>query len=65
MNKLISLPAAGRLIGKSSRAVKRLIESGQLAAIQIPGSHARVNIDDVRAFVPPELRQPPVKRDFP
>ncbi len=54
--KFVSVPEAGRRIGKSPQTVKRLIARGQLDAVQIPGCHTRVAADQVEAFVPARLR---------
>ena len=56
MQKFISLPEAGRRLGKSPRSVKRLVAQGKLLAITVPGCHARVSLDQVERFVPAELR---------
>ncbi len=54
--KFVSVPEAGRRLGKSPQSVKRLIERGKLQAISIPGTHARVSLDQIEAFVPAPLR---------
>ena len=54
--KYVSIPEAGRRLGRSPRTVKRLIAKGQLTAISIPGTHSRVSLDQVEAFVPAKLR---------
>jgi excisionase family DNA binding protein len=54
--RFISLPEAGRRLGKSPRSVKRLIATGKLQAISIPGTHARVSLDQVESYVPAKLR---------
>jgi excisionase family DNA binding protein len=56
--KYVSVPEAGRRLGRSPRSVQRLISRGQLTAIVIPGTHARVSLDEVEAFVPAKLRAP-------
>ncbi len=38
----LSVPAAAKLLGRSSRAVHRAIERGSLPAQRIPGAHPRV-----------------------
>jgi len=54
--KYVSIPEAGRRLGRSPRSVKRLIARGQLSAISIPGTHTRVSLDEVDAYVPAKLR---------
>lgn len=54
--KYVSIPEAARRIGKSPQSVKRLIAKGQLTAISIPGTHARVSLEEVEAYVPARLR---------
>ena len=56
MPKFVSIPEAGRRLGRSPRTVKRLIARGQLQAISIPGTHARVSLEEVEAYVPARLR---------
>ena len=56
MPKFISVPEAGRRLGRSPQSVKRLIAQGKLEVISIPGTHARVSLDQVEAYVPAKLR---------
>lgn len=49
---LISKPAAGRMIGVSSKTVDRLIAAGKLPAYNIAGTRTvRVRVGDVLALV--------------
>jgi len=54
--QFISVPEAGRRLGKSPQSIKRLIARRQLSAVQIPGTHARLLAAEVDAFCPPRLR---------
>ena len=56
MPKFISVPEAGRRLGRSPQSVKRLIAQGKLEVISIPGTHARVSLHQVEAYVPAKLR---------
>lgn len=54
--KYVSIPEAGRRLGRSPRTVRRLIERGKLSASRIDGCHARIPLDQVEAYVPAKLR---------
>ena len=54
--RFVSVPEAGRRLGKSPQSVKRLIAQGKLEVISIPGCHSRVSLEEVEAFVPARLR---------
>ena len=41
-NQWLTIPQAGRLLGRSARAVHRAIERGSLPVCRIPGSHDRI-----------------------
>ncbi|MGO9114322.1 MAG: helix-turn-helix transcriptional regulator [Thermoguttaceae bacterium] len=56
--QFISVPEAGRRLGRSAASVRRLIARGTLTVIQIPGAHPRVVTADVEAFRPAKLRSP-------
>jgi excisionase family DNA binding protein len=57
--RFISIPEAGRRLSLSARTVRRLVDRGQLTAIEIPGTHPRVVLDEVEALIPPALRTCP------
>ncbi len=48
--RFCSIPEAGRRLGRSARTIRRLIERGQLSAIQIEGTHDRIPLDEVESF---------------
>ena len=54
--RFLSIPEAGRRLGKSPQTIKRLIKAGRLEAIQIPGTHGRVPLAAVNSFIPAQLR---------
>jgi len=56
MPKFVSIPAAGRLLGRSPQSVKRLISQGKLEVIAIPGAHSRLSLDQVESYIPAKLR---------
>jgi excisionase family DNA binding protein len=62
-NQWLTIPQAGRLLGRSARAVHRAIERGSLPVCRIPGSHDRISASYVSellaaAQVPARLREP-------
>lgn len=54
--QFVSIPEAGRRLGKSPQSIKRLIRRRKLSAIQIPGTHARIPASEVDAYLPAQLR---------
>ncbi len=56
--QFLSVPEAGRRLGRSAASIRRLIARGTLTAIQIPGAHPRVVTAEVEAFRPAKLRSP-------
>jgi len=54
-SKFVSVPQAGRMLGRSPRSIQRLIDRGTIRAITIPGTHARIEISEVERFVPSQL----------
>ncbi len=57
--QFITIPEAGRRLGKSPSAIRRLIAKGLIDSIQPAGSHARVEARQVDAFLPARLRTAP------
>lgn len=57
--QFISVPEAGRRLGRSAQSIKRLVARGKLSAITIPGTHVRIPADEVAAWVPARLRSGP------
>jgi len=56
--QFLTVPEAGRRMGRSASSIRRLITRGTLTAIQIPGAHPRVLTAEVEAFRPAKLRTP-------
>lgn len=56
MPKYISVPTAARLLGRSPRSVRRLVDVGTLDAIKVPHTHPRLSYAQVLSFVPARLR---------
>jgi hypothetical protein len=56
MPKYISVPAAGKLLGRSPRSVRRLVDLGVLDAVRVPHTHPRLSYSQVLSHVPARLR---------
>ncbi len=56
--QFLTVPEAGRRLGRSAASIRRLIARGTLTAIQIPGAYPRVLTAEVEAFRPAKLRSP-------
>jgi len=41
-NQWLSIPQAGRLLGRSAKSVKRAIDAGSLAVSRLPGTHDKI-----------------------
>ena len=54
--QFISIPEAGRRLGRSPQSIKRLVARHQLSVIAIPGTHARVSAAEVDAYCSALLR---------
>ena len=54
--KFVTTAEAGRLVGRSPRTIKRLLDRGLVAASRIPGCHDRVLLASVERLIPSEAR---------
>jgi hypothetical protein len=54
--KFVTTAEAGRLVGRSPRTIKRLVDRGLVAASRIPGCHDRVLLASVERLIPSEAR---------
>ncbi len=53
----ISLAAAGRKIGTTGRAVRRLAERGEVSLLRLPGCHPRVRSLEVDRLAEEHIQQ--------
>lgn len=54
--QFVSIPRAAKLLGRSPRSIRRMIDRGQLVAIDIEGCHCRVMADSIEAYLPPTAK---------
>ena len=52
----ISIPEAKRRLKCSAPAVRRLVDSGKLSALNVPGARAKVNAADVAKILASSLK---------
>lgn len=49
--KYVSIPEAGRRLGRSARTIKRLVAQGLLSSVAIQGTQTKVPVDEIEAFI--------------